>query len=404
MEYRKYRTGSFDSQLFSGVLNGYDTSTQSYEDHTPSECTKLYNTDFVSNHRNLFLITKHTSNTTHNNTLLDIIHVSGKETSSSSWMCDYDQAGTGQVYSPSPPICNPSTLTSNVTGGLPWRVKLTTGEEGEISGCKSERTVEKCKVQFSLGIMIVVICCNLVKACSMVMAVVRSREPTLVTLGDAVDSFLRTPDPTTMEICFADRRFIKREWRRGWRAGPRQWKQKEVQRWWTNVSKTRWITCNLFCLTTIIVAGDLLRLGVNNDGIYWSTDLKSMYHTPSPRTPRVRNTNVEIKKVDKGVWQSKQCLPSQHTHQKHHPGNPPSEPSTNHPLIPIPNLQLPLHLHALGLRMVPFRSPPPHPPRHIPASRPALHILVTNPLRLRYSSNDPQWPPPLADLAIHISC
>ncbi|PUU77983.1 hypothetical protein B9Z19DRAFT_1127463 [Tuber borchii] len=109
-------------------------------------------------------------------------------------------------------------------------------QEVEISGCKSERAAEKCKVQFSLGIMIAIICCNLVKACSMIMAVVRSREPTLVTLGDAVDSFLRAPDPTTMGICYADRRFIEEEWRRGWKTGPRYWKQKGVQRWWTSVS------------------------------------------------------------------------------------------------------------------------------------------------------------------------
>ena len=272
----EFRTGPYDSQLFSSVLDGYDTSTQSYEDHTPSECTKLYNTDFVSDHRNLFLITKHSSNTTHNNTLLDIIHVTGTEASSSSWMCDYDQAGTGQVYSPSPPTCNPSTLTSNVTGGLPWRIKLTTGEKVEISGCKSERTAEKCKVQFSLEIMIVVICCNLVKACSMIMVVVRSREPTLVTLGDALDSFLRTPDPTTRGTCFADRQFVDREWRHAWETGPRQWKQKGVQRWWTSVSKMRWITCSLFCSITIIVAGVLFGIGMKNDGNYWSTDIKSM--------------------------------------------------------------------------------------------------------------------------------
>jgi len=97
--------------------------------------------------------------------------------------------------------------------------------EVEIAGCKSEITNEKCKVQFSLDIMIVVICCNLVKACGMIIAVFRSRKPTLVTLDDAVDSFSRVPDPTTMGICFADQQFIKREWRRGWKTGPRQWKQ-----------------------------------------------------------------------------------------------------------------------------------------------------------------------------------
>ena len=186
------------------------------------------------------------------------------------------QLGITGVYRQSYFTCSPNELASNVTSGLPWLVKLGNREDVEISGCKSERTTEKCKVQFSLGIMIIVICCNLVKACSMIMAVVRSREPTLVTLGDALDSFLRTPDPTTRGTCFADRRFVDREWRHGWETGPRQWKQKGVQRWWTSVSKMRWITCSLFCSITIIVAGVLFGIGMKNDGNYWSTDIKSM--------------------------------------------------------------------------------------------------------------------------------
>ena len=159
---------------------------------------------------------------------------------------------------------------------IPWLDQQEQTEVLEISGCKSERVAEKCKVQFSLGIMIAVICCNLVKACCMVMAVVRSREPTLVTLGDAIDSFLRIPDPTTMGICFADRRFIKREWKNGSRAGPRQWKRKGIQRWWTSVSKTRWITCNFFCLIAIIITGVLLGLGIGQDRKLLSTDIKSL--------------------------------------------------------------------------------------------------------------------------------
>ena len=173
-------------------------------------------------------------------------------------------------------MCDASELTSNVTNGLPWRVTLTTGQEVEIGGCKSEKIREQCKVQLSLKIMIVVICCNLVKACCMVMAVLRSQEPTLVTLGDAIDSFLRIPDSATMGICFASRGFIERKWRRGSRAGQRKWKQKGVQRWLSSVSKTRWRTCNFLFLTTIIGAGQLLRLGIQNDGYSRSTDIKSM--------------------------------------------------------------------------------------------------------------------------------
>ena len=158
----------------------------------------------------------------------------------------------------------------------PWVLTLFTGEVVEVIGCKGEIVEERCKVQFSLGIMIAVICCNLVKVWAMIMTIFQSQEPTLVTLGDAIDSFLRIPDPTTRGICFADRPFIDQEWRRGWRTGPRQWKQKGVQRWWTNVSKTRWITSNFFFAINIIISAVLLRSGIKNDGIYYKTGIRSM--------------------------------------------------------------------------------------------------------------------------------
>jgi len=272
-----YQTDSYEIQLFTSMLEGHNASTPSYEDLTPSQCTNLYKADFMSNHRNLFLVSNHTSDDTYNNTILDMTIVMGDEISSNSWMCYWQRASLDGNYRHTTSKCSPNELASNVAGGLPWQMNLTTVGVIEITGCKSEITDEKCKVQFSLGIMIAVICCNLIKACSMIMTIVRSREPTLVTLGDAVDSFLRAPDPTTVGICFADRRFIEREWRRGWRTtGPRQWKQNAVQKWWTSVSKTRWITCN-FCFAIIMIAAAvLLRLGIRNDGKVWNTDLKSM--------------------------------------------------------------------------------------------------------------------------------
>ncbi|KAG0635398.1 hypothetical protein HOY80DRAFT_1093559, partial [Tuber brumale] len=263
----QHATGS-EVRLFGLVLERYDTGNQNYEDLTPSECIKHYNTDIVSNRRNLFVIAKDSPNPMHNNTFLHVTQTEYTWSVARGWIC-----GEG-LYSQS--SCNYNELASNVTTGLPWRMKLATYGEVEISGCKSERIRGNCKVQFSLWIMITVICCNLITACSMAMVVARSREPTLVTLGDAVDSFLRIPDPTTIGICFADRRFIEREWRHGWWSGTRQWGHTGVQRWWTSVSKTRWITCNIFCLITIIIAGVLTRMGIINDGNFWSNDLKSI--------------------------------------------------------------------------------------------------------------------------------
>ncbi|KAG0126943.1 hypothetical protein HOY82DRAFT_491140 [Tuber indicum] len=261
-----------DVQLYSSVLEQYSTRSQDYESLTPSKCAKLYNTDFVSNRRNLFLITKHGYNTIHNNTVLFMAKVEGNLTTSARWMCsDYNYYGTSYPWSKP---CNPNEIASNTTRGLPWLMYPHVSDEIEISGCKSERIRGNCKVQFSLWVMIAVICCNLIKACGMVMTVSRSREPTLVTLGDAVDSFLRIPDPTTMGMCFADRRFIEMEWSQERRSGTRQWRHIGAQRWWTSVSKTRWITCNIFCLIIIIVAGVLLGMGISNDSSFWSTDIK----------------------------------------------------------------------------------------------------------------------------------
>ncbi|PUU76464.1 hypothetical protein B9Z19DRAFT_1052015 [Tuber borchii] len=264
-----YQTDSHDTQQFTSMLEGHNASTPSYQDLTPSRCANLYNRDFVSNRRNLFLITNYTSNSRFNNTLLSLQIVQGNESLPTSWMYPDSLFESGR--------CDGGMITSMVAKGHPWLVTLSTGEEVEVSGCKSEITDEKCKVQFSLGIMIAVICCNLVKACAMIITVVRSREPTLVTLGDAIDSFLRIPDPTTRGICFADRRFIDREWRRGWRTGPRQWKQMGVQRWWTSVSKTRWITCNFFFAIAIIATAVLLKFRLYNDGLNLKTDIRSMW-------------------------------------------------------------------------------------------------------------------------------
>ncbi|KAG0635400.1 hypothetical protein HOY80DRAFT_1057272 [Tuber brumale] len=193
-----------------------------------------------------------------NNTILNIMEVRADAISPSSWMCDYHQADPGGFY-----------LAWEALQGGRGRDKRMQEREDTQAG--------EVQMQFSLGTTAAVVSRNLVKACSMIMAVVRSREPTLVTLGDAMDSFLRIPDPTTAGMCSPDRRFAEREWRHGWRTGPRQWKEKGVQRWWTNVSRRRWITCNFFSLVTIIVAGVLLRMGIVNDGLYWSTDIKSMW-------------------------------------------------------------------------------------------------------------------------------
>ena len=268
----EYQPDLPEIQLFISMLEGYNTSTGRYKDLTPLECLKAYSPDFVPNYRNLFLITKHSSNTTHNNTILHMNISAANALLPGGWRSSYDlNASLVKDY-------DPSDLPAILTRGLPWRVNLTTAGAGlvEIAGCKSEITDEKCKAQFSLGIMIVVIFCNFVKACCMITAVIRSREPTLVTLGDAIDSFLRVPDPTTKGMCFADRQYIAWEWKLGRRARPTKWEKNEVQRWWTGAGGGRWVTCYIFFSIYILYMGMFLVASIKSDSQVWSMDLKSM--------------------------------------------------------------------------------------------------------------------------------
>ena len=74
--------------------------------------------------------------------------------------------------------------------------------------CLSELVPERCKLQFSLHIMIVVIFCNLIKLVCLMMTGWRMKAKTLVTLGDAVESFLEKPDVVTEGMCLVEMREV----------------------------------------------------------------------------------------------------------------------------------------------------------------------------------------------------
>ena len=74
-----------------------------------------------------------------------------------------------------------------------------------IDHCLSRRQTEKCQLQFSLPIMIIVIICNLTKAVCMLFTIRHRLATPLLTLGDAVASFLKRPDIYTKNNCLSDK-------------------------------------------------------------------------------------------------------------------------------------------------------------------------------------------------------
>lgn len=111
--------------------------------------------------------------------------------------------------------------TSIAKGHKPWTV-----EKHEVLYCRSLPIEEHCELKFSVVILSVVIVCNLVKAACTLMTVWKLNEPTLVTIGDAINSFLQRPDITT-----AAAKPVKWDHRSGF--------------WFNTASPIRWISTNL---------------------------------------------------------------------------------------------------------------------------------------------------------------
>lgn len=93
-----------------------------------------------------------------------------------------------------------------------------------------------------MGILIVVIVCNFVKVASMIAMLVKLDYNTIVTVGDAVESFIRVPDSTTKNCCLASGKEMIEVWNTPLenRKGVTFKKPKRVL-WFKAASWRRWI-------------------------------------------------------------------------------------------------------------------------------------------------------------------
>lgn len=106
-----------------------------------------------------------------------------------------------------------ATQSMNIEYGL---CVNSTSEYFQLSGypidyCLSRKRVGNCQLQFSLPIMIIVIICNLTKAVCMLLTLRHRFTTPLLTLGDAVASFLKRPDIYTRNNCLSDRYNFRRQ-------------------------------------------------------------------------------------------------------------------------------------------------------------------------------------------------
>ena len=116
-----------------------------------------------------------------------------------------------------------------------------------VEYCQAKVMPEKCTVQFSLTIMLVVIICNFVKVVSMSILIWRHSTQPLLTLGDAVSSFLQHPDFATEGSSAVGRSWFQdsHDWTRfpSNCKGRRNWIGRQVF-WFNAASISRWICSN----------------------------------------------------------------------------------------------------------------------------------------------------------------
>jgi hypothetical protein len=74
-----------------------------------------------------------------------------------------------------------------------------------VKYCLAEQIEEKCKLFFNLELAVLIIVLNFLKAGVIAYALFSIKEKPLVTIGDAVASFLQTPDPTTLQMCLRNK-------------------------------------------------------------------------------------------------------------------------------------------------------------------------------------------------------
>ncbi|KAF4633179.1 hypothetical protein G7Y89_g4941 [Cudoniella acicularis] len=128
-----------------------------------------------------------------------------------------------------------------------------------VSYCLSKPAVEHCKLQFSLVLMIIVMISNVLKIVCMIGALFASKAPPLVTIGDAIASFLTVPDDATKGRCMVSKSEFS--WSPGKKKERRPWTP--VRHWWfISISKAFWVISLLFYVVSLGAAAYFLAKGV----------------------------------------------------------------------------------------------------------------------------------------------
>lgn len=236
--------GSYDQQEFPDTepLNITDVQARAsqFERLDNEDCIRAYAKDFIEDRRNVIAIVKNVTGEP------SLLHVSEQEFPAHitpqynpyAWICDsptvVNQTGAccenEWGFVPCPKIAPELVQMADqwTTGGF------------EIDHCLSETVTSFCHLHFSVALMSVVIAFNILKVLGMGYVAYALGEAPMVTVGDAIQSFLLRPDRMSEGMCLASHQSVVRQFGRGYTPMPVRYERPQY-RWYDAASWRQWV-------------------------------------------------------------------------------------------------------------------------------------------------------------------
>lgn len=178
-----------------------------------AECIDAYTHDFLADRSNLILMSDWSKRTTKSQkfstenylTVSEIPHVEmGWSVRASAASTDtgshgYDWIGEGHKISEIKKYVDQWNITA---GSI----------EFVISECLSQKVEPRCRINFSLPLGVMVVIFNFIKAVNIILVLVMFKGRPLVTVGDAIGSFMHSPDRNTRSWCLASAEDVQKAW------------------------------------------------------------------------------------------------------------------------------------------------------------------------------------------------
>ncbi|KIW97063.1 uncharacterized protein Z519_02455 [Cladophialophora bantiana CBS 173.52] len=254
------------------------TNPEKWERLDNEACINAYATNFLSNRRNLILLSNNgTSNP--NNSVLTVQPYFSGGVRPFDWICTKDPNIVNKVNVPfqsngEPQPCE--TWVSKVAAiASEWQPY-----SFDVQYCLSEVVPERCSYNGNIPIVAIVLTCNAIKIMGMLFVAFRLADNPLITIGDAVESFLNENDKSTEGLCLLSKSEVvmamqsKRHWCLRDHLGNGKKRAKiarlRPKRGLESASIKRWSLTTGFMVLALLAVGALLAVAVrviHSDGL-----------------------------------------------------------------------------------------------------------------------------------------